>query len=286
VFVDATAGLPSGTQYVNGIPVSPLGAICISSDVAVTYSNGLPYAANGALAAVSGAPWTPAALGATLALWLDAADASTITLNGSTVSQWNDKSGNGRHASQATAANQPFYDLVGGNGKPILDFDGVNDSLDLASTFGASTANLNVFTAARGGPSVVSQKSIVLGTADGFLFNLRENSQLRATNGVGYAVPPVIAADVFGSYGFVCGSSGANLLVDTFANGNPVTTNSFAGTAYNTNYTTHVARGDGGAGTTTSSTKISEIIVTLSSISTTDRQLLEGYLAWKWSGLI
>lgn len=32
--------------------------------------------------------WTSAALEANLALWLDAADASTITLNGSTVSQW------------------------------------------------------------------------------------------------------------------------------------------------------------------------------------------------------
>jgi hypothetical protein len=53
--------------------------------------------------------WTPDKLGASLALWLDAADASTITLNGSTVSQWNDKSGNARHATQATAASQPTY---------------------------------------------------------------------------------------------------------------------------------------------------------------------------------
>jgi hypothetical protein len=53
--------------------------------------------------------WTPAALGSSLALWLDADDASTITLNGSNVSQWSDKSGNNRHATQATAANQPEY---------------------------------------------------------------------------------------------------------------------------------------------------------------------------------
>ena len=48
--------------------------------------------------------WTPANINT--ALWLDGADASTITLNGSTVSQWNDKSGNGRHVSQATASQQ------------------------------------------------------------------------------------------------------------------------------------------------------------------------------------
>jgi hypothetical protein len=58
---------------------------------------------------VSAGPWTPADLGASLALWLDAADASTITLNGSNVSQWDDKSGNDRHASQATASFQPLY---------------------------------------------------------------------------------------------------------------------------------------------------------------------------------
>lgn len=57
-------------------------------------------------------PWTPAQI--STALWLDAADASTITLNGTTVSQWNDKSGNGRNAVQVTAASQPVY-VVGQN---------------------------------------------------------------------------------------------------------------------------------------------------------------------------
>ena len=42
-------------------------------------------------------------------LWLDAADLSSITLSGSTVSQWNDKSGNARHATQPTTARQPTY---------------------------------------------------------------------------------------------------------------------------------------------------------------------------------
>jgi hypothetical protein len=51
--------------------------------------------------------WTPAQI--PTSLWLDATDTSTITLNGSTVSQWNDKSGNGRNATQATAANQPAW---------------------------------------------------------------------------------------------------------------------------------------------------------------------------------
>ena len=71
--------------------------------------------------------WTPAALGSSLALWLDADDSSTITLNESTVSQWRDKSENGRHASQPNKASQPTYSLTGLNGRPVLTFDGVND---------------------------------------------------------------------------------------------------------------------------------------------------------------
>jgi hypothetical protein len=52
VYVDATAGLPANTQYSSGFPLAPTGELCISTDVMATYSNGLPFAANGALAAV------------------------------------------------------------------------------------------------------------------------------------------------------------------------------------------------------------------------------------------
>jgi hypothetical protein len=46
---------------------------------------------------------------ANLAVWLDASDSTTVTLNGATVSEWRDKSGNARHAAQPTAAAQPTY---------------------------------------------------------------------------------------------------------------------------------------------------------------------------------
>lgn len=72
-------------------------------------------------AGVAAELWTPAELDG-VQLWLDASDASTITLNGSTVSQWDDKSGNNRHATQATASNQPTYTTAGLNGKNVLTF--------------------------------------------------------------------------------------------------------------------------------------------------------------------
>lgn len=42
-----------------------------------------------------------------LALWLDASDTSTITTSGLNVTQWNDKSGNGRNFVQTVDANRP-----------------------------------------------------------------------------------------------------------------------------------------------------------------------------------
>jgi hypothetical protein len=53
-----------------------------------------------------------------------------VVLNGATVSQWTDQSGNGRHLTQATAANQPTFVAAGGpNATPSILFNGVNDVL-------------------------------------------------------------------------------------------------------------------------------------------------------------
>lgn len=48
-YVDATAGLPAGTVWGNGLPRSA-GALCVSTDAVSTYSNGIPFVANGAVA--------------------------------------------------------------------------------------------------------------------------------------------------------------------------------------------------------------------------------------------
>lgn len=55
-------------------------------------------------------------------LWLDAADSSTITLNNSTVSQWDDKSGNNKHAVQSTEVDQPVYTYNALNNRNVLTF--------------------------------------------------------------------------------------------------------------------------------------------------------------------
>lgn len=68
-----------------------------------------------------------------LKLWLDIANRSSLTFNGSTVSQVNDLSGNGFHATQSTANNQPTYEAAGLNSKPTLYFD-TTDSVTSSAT--------------------------------------------------------------------------------------------------------------------------------------------------------
>jgi hypothetical protein len=53
--------------------------------------------------------WTPSGVTG-MALWLDALDAETLALDGSAVTQWDDKSGNSKNATQSTASYQPAYD--------------------------------------------------------------------------------------------------------------------------------------------------------------------------------
>lgn len=73
-----------------------------------------------------------------LVAWFDADDASTFTLNGTAVSEWRDKSGNGYSVSQGTANNQPARTGTV-LGRATVDFDGSNDCL-FADNTGISAA--------------------------------------------------------------------------------------------------------------------------------------------------
>jgi hypothetical protein len=78
-----------------------------------------------------------------LQLWLDASDASTLfdaTTGGSLVAadggvaRWEDKSGNGRHATQGTSGNRPLRKTAIQGGRDVLRFDGSDNSLSIASS--------------------------------------------------------------------------------------------------------------------------------------------------------
>lgn len=66
--------------------------------------------------------------------WFDASRAGDFTYSsGTSVSQWNDRSGNARHISQGTAANQPSRSGTM-NGRSTVIFDNSNDRLAFSST--------------------------------------------------------------------------------------------------------------------------------------------------------
>jgi hypothetical protein len=58
-------------------------------------------------------------------------DSRKISLaDGTSISQWDDASGNARHAVQSTADQRPKLELGELNGNPVVRFDGSNDNLN------------------------------------------------------------------------------------------------------------------------------------------------------------
>ena len=231
--------------------------------------------------------WTPADLTG-LALWLDADDASTITLNGSTVSQWDDKSGNNRHATQGVAANQPTYSAAEFNGKPALTFDGTNDSLSIASTalFSSGNADLSMFFVYN---SIASSGygTIFANFSEGNLqllysisipyaspWGLYLNADLDLSNGVYVQNKKSIIGMIRNSGVFTGYTDGTTDL--SASNSASVYTESDTQSQW---YIGRSTEGESG------NVEIAEVICINSSLSTTDRQKLEGYFAWKWGGI-
>jgi len=66
-----------------------------------------------------------------LVVWspLDLSPALWLSDTGSNTAQWDDLSGNGRHATQAIGANQPAIIAGERNGRQVRRFDGINDGL-------------------------------------------------------------------------------------------------------------------------------------------------------------
>jgi hypothetical protein len=225
--------------------------------------------------------WTPTQI--TTSLWLDAADASTITLNSTTVSQWNDKSGNSRNFSQATAGNQPTYQASGINSKPSVAFTGSNDNFMTASSvlssgstagsiFWVQTTEADPSTNANNFGSLISQDwgsdafaNHVPYTDGNIYFAGFSTSRPNVGNPSSSLVNPRILShqSTNGSVAFyIDGSSLFTSASNTFSN--PATTKRI-----------------GQAGSQFTG-QVAELIVLSNIPTTTERQLIEGYLAWKW----
>jgi hypothetical protein len=243
------------------------------------------------------------------ALWLDAADASTVTTVSGAVSQWNDKSGNGRNASQSTVGSRPSYTAAGQNGRNTITFDGSSDGLSLAAGLSLGTAH-SIFVVAKNSATITSATSaqqlltggsytfpstttsellLGAGAQTGNLTNERLFSLVLAhdsatANVWGYGKTN---ADVSGA--FILGSSfttAGNVFAGRLNGGDDLTTVSIAGgySSTNTRYPTF-AQHIGFRETNNTlhwSGDIDEIIVTSAFLATFETQRIEGYLAHKW----
>lgn len=244
--------------------------------------------------------WTPAQL-TSLALWLDAEDTSSLMLNGSTVSQWNDKSGNGNHVSNATASTQPTYLATGYNGKPTLSFTSTNLEFlfkDGVVNFSAQNdltiaAVFEFFQPAQFWDMIAGWRSAPNSSGGGrgvpILQGMNQDAQIGYHNTD--LVDSRIKVDVTSRLGkkiATLGRSGG-----TIGNGGSatVTCTGFSQATYQTdatqtwisdNATGFQIGGRQQGGTQYGDKYISEVIGLNAKLNDSDRQKLEGYMAWKW----
>lgn len=236
--------------------------------------------------------WTPTQI--STAIWLDAADSSTITLDSGAVSAWSDKSGNGIDATQTTAGYRPVVNTAALNGLDTLTFDGSDDFLYLDgaktltkaatvfTTFLVTSASVNT------GATLKRLVNFSLGdttTGARHLLGLL-SSQVRATQ-------RRLDADAgYSKYG--THTAGARMLeITSDWSGATITlgidgTRSTSATGQGSGGTSNTASTEVAIGGTASvsgqciSGDIAELVCISGTVTTADRQKVEGYLAWKW----
>ncbi len=226
--------------------------------------------------------WTPEY--ADTALWLDAADSDAMTLDGSAVSVWADKSGNDRDFSGSGASRPTKVD-------DAIRFDGSDDKLAASSAVVGTTYSLFVafkpvienaiggmisqWAANQQGRWTLIANQNTEGTAQGFL-NFYNETQTSGNGSFGACASASITNSntqvavicTTGSENFKAYKNGSLVdsctITDVYQGANTV-----LGDISST--TTYPYDGD-----------ILEVVVVSAVVDATTRQLIEGYLAHKW----
>lgn len=207
-------------------------------------------------------------------LWLDGDDLATITKDGSNfVSQWNDKSGNSRHAT-ASGSNRPTWTAAAQNGRATLAFDGTSSQMKIASTF-LVTDNATIFAVARYVSGAFGAVITSKGSGD-------TSPSVMHTNGTWQANARTNTATgvTFSGYGILASTVNAgavSLAQDGLVRASTAVSGSLSSDATTTSIGSYreavlnLLHGN-----------IAEIICFNSALSAVDRARVEAYLAAKW----
>ena len=228
-----------------------------------------------------------------LQLWLDASDASTLydaTTGGSLVAvdgaiaRWEDKSGNARHATQATSGNRPTRKTSVLNGRDAILFDGSDDGLAVPNTFGQwGTGNWSMFMAVRTGTSVTSKylfSSVVLVNSL-FIWSVGDDIRVRTAGGSSQTLSPNLSAAT--STGVITSviRNGTAFTGRIGASSNTATTSSNGLSFDGATVEIGIYNEPGFRGLPWNG-HICEVIAYDSALSDTNRTIVENYLKSKW----
>lgn len=223
-------------------------------------------------------------------LWLDAADIGTLTLSGSNVTQWNDKSGNGRVASGFVGSGT--YSSNGLNSYPTIQITPTGNMIAPVPS-GTFPNQITVF--------VVYQKTGTNAVFDTIITRVISGNQPAPFDIYGNSTSDVRFAGNGSSYRYTTSAFGVysrttpTILSINLVYSTPGSWNEGVNGTISTYNLSNVV-GDGTLADNASNfyigtrmdsvTKmvgnISEIICYSSLLTTGERQQIEGYLAWKW----
>lgn len=210
--------------------------------------------------------WSPLTL--TPGLWLDANDSATITLTSGAVSQWSDKSGNARHATQTTASKRPLVTSNAQNSCSAITFDATDDAMVTSYTINRDYTIAIVAMQTGAGSSRLLNSS----TANRLIAIRRASEPVFLGGNV---VDAAYGSDNTYLMGVLTVSTSATSTYHyngtNIANASPSSADWGTLTFGASGVFSEVARGS-----------IGEVVVVPSALSTTDRQKLEGYFAYKW----
>ena len=228
-------------------------------------------------------------------LWLDAADVNgnrILPARNSSISTWKDKSVNGYNVTQATAANQPVFQLNVQNGLPALQFPAISRNNLVAldtPAFNFGTTNRTSFFVIRNNwisgtpgssPHWFWPKS-GNGTAAQSLVGWIQSVE---RNGFGTCA---ISAPI-GSFFILSNIFGASSLFEQmYTNGNPSNGNTLSRSGAFISATSVYRIGaldnaDSGNSIYWFDGNMAEVILFNQTLTVPQIQQVEGYLAWKW----